>query len=73
MGIKMCKGGCRKSILERIYGLFAVPIYGPFPLQEFLVNNGAGTLQEPLLSLGPRNHPVSSGRHEQEEKQCLQG
>lgn len=40
----MCKGGCRKSILERIYGLFAVPIYGPFPLQEFLVNNGAGTI-----------------------------
>lgn len=36
----MCKGGCRKSILERIYGLFAVPTYSPFPLQDFLVNYG---------------------------------
>lgn len=72
MGIKMCKGGCRKSILERIYGLFAVPIHSPFPLQGFLVNNGAGTLQEPFLSLGLHDCPLSSGSHEQ-EKQCLQG
>lgn len=72
MGIKMCKGGCRKSIPERIYGLFAVPIYSPFPLQGFLVNNARKLYNQPFLSLGLHDRPLSSGSHEQ-EKQCLQG
>lgn len=53
------------------------PYTAIFPLQGFLVNKGGrnftGTFQEPFLSLGPRDRPVSSGHHEQEVKQCLQG